>query len=170
MKCEIVTKLTLDGKYEILYIGPDRGEARKVYKENMIKKDEFQSLWQHSMPVSRTISKAGHIARAEEKAESDSEKEKEQAVVKAGLVFDAMTDDKITMHEAKNLIAKPVADVEEALKEVEANATGRGKTEEPKEEPKASKYEEYCALSGNEKTSFFAQHKDEIIEDMKKEK
>ena len=110
------------------------------------------------------------LAEAEAKAESDSKKEKEQAVVKAGLVFDAMTDDKITMHEAKNLIAKPVADVEEALKEVEANATGRGKTEEPKEEPKANKYEEYCALSGNDKTSFFAKHKDEIIEDMKKEK
>ena len=110
------------------------------------------------------------LAEAEAKAESDSEKEKEQAIVKAGLVFDAMTDDKITMHEAKNLIAKPVADVEEALKEVEANATGRGKTEEPKEEPKANKYEEYCALSGNDKTSFFAKHKDEIIEDMKKEK
>ncbi len=43
-------------------------------------------------------------------------------------------------------------------------------TEEPKEEPKANKYEEYCALSGNDKTSFFAKHKDEIIEDMKKEK
>lgn len=110
------------------------------------------------------------LAEAEAKAESETEKEQEQAVAKAGLIFDAMTDDKITMHEAKNLIAKPVADVEVALKEVEANATGRGKTEEPKSEPLASKYEEYCALSGNDKTSFFAEHKDEIIEDMKKEK
>ena len=83
MKCEIVTKLTLDGKYETLYIGPDRGEARKVYKENMTKKDEFQSLWQHSMPVSRTISKAGHIARAEEKAAPKKKPAKKKAPKKS---------------------------------------------------------------------------------------
>lgn len=68
MKCEIVTKLNLNGEYETLYIGKDRGEARRIYKENMIKKDEFLSLYQHSTPVSRTISKAGHVFRSEEKA------------------------------------------------------------------------------------------------------
>ena len=58
-------KVDLEGKYICLYAGPDRGEARKVYKETMSKKEEFQSLFQTSGYSSRTMSKEGHKAHSE---------------------------------------------------------------------------------------------------------
>jgi len=83
MKCEIVTKLNLKGEYELLYIGTDRGEARKIYKENMTKKDEFLALYQHSSPVSRVISKAGHTFRNEEKTKKQAPKPKRSKKAKS---------------------------------------------------------------------------------------
>ncbi len=108
------------------------------------------------------------LAAAEAKAQSEEEIKAE--VDKAGIILDAMSDNSITMHEAKNLFAKSGLDVSAALKEVESNATGRGKTEEPKEDAKCSVYEEYQSLEGNDKTSFFAKNKDEIIKQMNTEK
>lgn len=68
MKCETVAIIDLEGKYKVLYIGSDRGEARKIYKDMMTKKGEFQALFQQSGYLSRTISKEGHTARREKAA------------------------------------------------------------------------------------------------------
>jgi ATP-dependent protease ClpP protease subunit len=71
------------------------------------------------------------LAAAEAKAQSDEEVKAE--LEKAGVILDAISEDKITLHEGKNLFSKSGLDVFAALKEVSSNATGRGKTEEPKE-------------------------------------
>lgn len=67
MKIESVTAKLPNGDYKVLYIGDNRSEARRVYKENMIKKDEFLALFQQSGYASRTMSKQGFIAHNETK-------------------------------------------------------------------------------------------------------
>jgi ATP-dependent protease ClpP protease subunit len=107
---------------------------------------------------------------AEAEAKAVSEEEAKAELEKAGKILDAMSEDKFTMHEAKNLFAKSADEVSAAIESVSANATGRGKTDEPKEDPKASVYEEYKSLQGNEKTDFFNKHKEDIIQQMNMEK
>jgi len=67
MKIESVSRVNLDGEYEVLYVGNNRSEARRIYKENMLKKDEFMSLFQQTGYTSRTMSKAGFMAHNESK-------------------------------------------------------------------------------------------------------
>lgn len=69
MKVESVIKINLDGSYKSLYMGNDRGEARRIYKDNMLKKDEFLSLFQCSGYSARTMSKAGFTAHNDAKKE-----------------------------------------------------------------------------------------------------
>jgi ATP-dependent Clp protease protease subunit len=108
------------------------------------------------------------LAAAEAKAEEDSKTEKEEAVAVAGLIFDAITDNKVTMHEAKNLYSKPLTSVEAVLKEREVNATGRGKTESPKGDDKGTAYDQYQAISDPaERKTFFAKNKTDIINQSK---
>ena len=61
MKIETVAKINLEGEYEVLYMGADRGVARQIYKENIIKKDEYLALFQQSGYSSRSMSKSGHM-------------------------------------------------------------------------------------------------------------
>lgn len=61
MKIETVAKVNLEGEYEVLYMGKDRGVARNVYKEHMSQKDSFLALFQQSGYASRTMSKSGHM-------------------------------------------------------------------------------------------------------------
>jgi hypothetical protein len=67
MKIASVIKKDLKGEFITLYIGEDRSEARKIYKQHMTKKDEFQALFMTSGYESRTMSKAGFIAHNETK-------------------------------------------------------------------------------------------------------
>ncbi len=67
MKIESVVKINLEGEYEVLYMGASRGEARKVYKENMPKKDEYMALFQQSGYASRSMSKSGHMTHSIQK-------------------------------------------------------------------------------------------------------
>ena len=64
MKIETVVKINLQGDYEVLYLGSNRGEARQIYKDNMNKKEEFMALFQQSGYASRTMSKIGHQTHA----------------------------------------------------------------------------------------------------------
>ena len=64
MKVESVIKINLNGEYEVVYVGADRGVARQTYKDLMNKKEEFLTLFQTSGYASRTMSKAGHVSHA----------------------------------------------------------------------------------------------------------
>jgi hypothetical protein len=64
MKIETVFKINLQGEYECIYAGKDRGIARNIYKEMMPKKDEYMALFQSSGYSSRSMSKAGHISHS----------------------------------------------------------------------------------------------------------
>lgn len=64
MKIETVVKINLNGEYEVVYAGADRGIARQIYKDLMNKKEEFLTLFQTSGYASRTMSKAGHVSHS----------------------------------------------------------------------------------------------------------
>jgi len=64
MKIETVVKINLNGEYEVIYAGADRGIARQIYKDLMNKKEEFLTLFQTSGHASRTMSKAGHVSHS----------------------------------------------------------------------------------------------------------
>jgi len=76
MKIESCIKVNLEGKYEVLYAGPDRMECRKIFKEWMLKKEQYQSLFQTSGYTSRVMSKAGFQAHAENRAAKSEPKPK----------------------------------------------------------------------------------------------
>ena len=62
MKIETVAKINLEGEYEVIFMGKDRGVARKIYKEHMIQKDTYLSLFHQSGYTSRSMSKMGHMS------------------------------------------------------------------------------------------------------------
>jgi ATP-dependent Clp endopeptidase proteolytic subunit ClpP len=149
-------------------------DSAKAEDEDMPEKEVPEAMEEEPKPEDMEALKAEleetkkELAEAKAEAESKPKAVKEEAEAKAGLVFDAMTDNKITMHEAKNLVAKNISDVEATLKEKEANATGRGKAETPKDEPKLSIYDQYQNISdAGERSTFFKAHKTEIINQSK---
>lgn len=108
------------------------------------------------------------LAEAQTKAESVPDEVKEEAKAITGLILDALSDDKLTMHEAKNCTSKSLADVKAILAATEQNATGRGQAPSPKSEPKTSSYDQYKSLSDpSERHAFFAKHQNEIINQSK---
>jgi len=113
-------------------------------------------------------------AKAEEekakalKHEDEEEKENE---AKAHLIFDAMTSDKITKFEAKNLLNEPLEFVNKTLKSRIVNHTGGAKTDSPSAEPKESCkaiWKEMQA-SGNhgEAQAYYEKHSDAIAKEKK---
>ena len=60
MKIESVVKINIEGKYEVLYMGADRGVARNVFKKALPNKEEYQALFHQSGYSSRSMSKIGH--------------------------------------------------------------------------------------------------------------
>jgi len=45
MKIETVTRVNQNGQYEVLYAGNNRSEAKRIFKENRSKKNEFLYLF-----------------------------------------------------------------------------------------------------------------------------
>jgi uncharacterized protein YneR len=78
MKLFPVIKVGLDGKEKALYLGSDRGEARKIYKENVLKKEEYQALFMFDQYGSRTMSKAGFQVHNEAKKPTTKKKSKKK--------------------------------------------------------------------------------------------
>ena len=111
---------------------------------------------------------------AETKAKAQSEDEEKALLAKVDLVLDAMSDKKITMHTARTLFAKSTDDVTAALNDLSANATGRGKTEEPKAEASTSKLESWQAMKSENNhgaaQKFYNKYSNEIRSEMNKEK
>ena len=74
-------------------------------------------------------------AKAEDEEEKEMEEAKAQNEAKAHLIFDAMTQDKITKAEAKNLITENMEFVSKTLDARAVNFTGGAKTESPEAKP-----------------------------------
>lgn len=90
-------------------------------------KKEMEALKAENEKLKEELAEANASSKSAEQAD-------EESVEKANLILDAMAENKITMNQAKNLSSKPLSEVSDALVNVEANATGAAKTEEPKEE------------------------------------
>lgn len=100
---------------------------------------------------------------AELKAKAQSEEETEAENAKAGLILEAMSENKITMAQAKTLSEKSGLEIKAALEEKQVNETGLDLTEEPKSEAKTSHKEVYSSLEGAERNAYFNKHKSEIL-------
>ena len=113
-------------------------------------------------------------AKAEEdkaKAEHEEEEEKKEEEAKALLIFDAMTSDKITKFEAKNLLTEPLDFVNKTLKSRIVNHTGGAQTESPSNEPKEDCNAIWKAmLSDGKRTEAQAYYKENSEKITKKEK
>jgi len=111
---------------------------------------------------------------AETKAKAQSEDEEKALLTKVDTILTAMSDKKITMHTARTLFSKSTDDVSAALSDLSANATGRGKTEEPKAEALTSKLESWQAMKSENNhgaaQKFYNKHSNEIRSEMSKEK
>lgn len=141
-------------------------KAEDLPEEEVLSEDDDESEKEELFKKIEALEK--ELVEAKAKAEDEPKIVKEEAVSAAGLILDALTDDKITMHEAKNLSVKDLTGVQAVLKDKEINATGRGKSETPKGEAKISAYEQYVAISNPaERQAFFAKNKSEIINQSK---
>ena len=140
----------------------DAAEEAKAQEGEEVPEEESEEMKALKAELAEANSK---LAEAEAKAEGDSEEIEKEVEEKASIVFSALTDNKVTMHEAKTLLSKPISDVKTALKDKESNASGRGKGPQPKENPKAcDKYEEYQAIKDPAaRKQFFAANKQAII-------
>ena len=148
-------------------------DSAKAEDEDMPEKEVPEAMEEEEKPDVEALKAEleetkKELAEAKAEAESKPKAVKEEAKAIVGLVLDAMTDDKLTMHEAKNLVVKDLSDVEATLEGKETNATGRGKVETPKDEPKLSIYDQYQNISdAGERSTFFKNHKSEIINQSK---
>jgi len=138
---------------------PEAMEEKPDFEaENIALKAELEALKAKAMEEDEEVK-----AKAEEV-----EEEKKEEEAKALLVFSAMTDNKVTMAEAKNLLVKPMDFVNETLKDRSANATSLGSTIVPKDEPKNSIYDQYKAIDdAGQRSAFFAKNKEAIINQSK---
>jgi len=133
-------------------------EKPDLEAENIALKAELEEMKAKAMEEDEEVK-----AKAEEV-----EEEKKEEEAKALLVFSAMTDNKVTMKEAKNLLVKPLDFVNETLKDRTANATGLGKAEAPKKEAINSLYDEYKAIDdAGQRQAFFVKNKEAIINQSK---
>lgn len=110
--------------------------------------------------------KASKAEAEEEKAEQAKQESDEKVVA----ILDAVSDQKLTTAQAKNLSNSTLEDVKAKLEELEPNATGRGSVGEPKAEAKVSHYEQFKALSGSEQNAYYNKYQSEIDKEMKEAK
>ncbi len=107
------------------------------------------------------------------KAEGDDEEKKDEEA-KASLILSAITDKKVTMHTATKLFQKPLSVVSASLSDLESNATGRGKTKEPKADASGRKVDQWNALKaeGNYKDAqkLYNKYSNQISSEMSEDK
>lgn len=136
----------------------EEGEEEKAEDEE----EDVEALKAKIAGLEEELSAAKAGNEEEAKAEADA------IVEKAGLIFDAMTDDKVTMHEAKNLFSEDLEAVKTSLEKKESNATGRGKTAEPKEDSGVNHYEAFKGIEDEkERGAYYAKYSAEIDAAMK---
>jgi len=85
------------------------------------------------------------LADTKAKAEGDDEEKKKEEEAKVSAILTGITDKKVTMCEAIKLSKKPPSEVSAHLDGLLANATGRGKTEEPNADA-SSKLDQWKAM------------------------
>lgn len=110
-------------------------------------------------------------AKAEDEEKKEMEEAKAQHEAKAHLIFDAMTQDKITKFEAKNLITEDMEFVSKTLDARAVNFTGGSKTESPEAKPTEDCKAIWKALKSDgkhgEAQAYYKENRDQIS---KKEK
>ena len=108
---------------------------------------------------------------AEAKASKDDElnAKSQETEVKSGLIFDAMSENKFTLHEAKQLASKPLDEVKAAIDATAVNASGGGKTERPEASSIDNKYDTWMSMKSEgkhtEAQAFYKENRNEILKD-----
>tara|TARA_R110002020_G_scaffold125388_3_gene282599 strand:+ start:2254 stop:3405 length:1152 start_codon:yes stop_codon:yes gene_type:complete len=144
---------------------PEQEEEAKAEGDEDKEKEEMKA---------RIESLETELAATKAKAEGDEEEKKEEAAAKINLILSGISDKKVTMKEATKLSSQPLSEVSAQLGDLQANATGRGKTQEPKEEATSSKLDQWKAMKteGNHGAAqkFYNENSNEIRSEMSKEK
>jgi len=113
------------------------------------------------------------LADTKAKAEGDDEEKKKEEEAKASAILAGITAKKVTMVEASKLFLKPLSEVSAHLDGLLANATGRGKTEEPNADA-SSKLDQWKAMRKDNNhgaaQKFYTKHVNEIRSEMNKDK
>lgn len=154
----------------------DAEEAKAAEEEEKEESEEMKALKAENAEL-KAKAQESDDAKAQEdeekekeakaKAEDDDEEKKEEEA-KALSLFVAMTDDKITMGEAKNLLTKSASFVAETLKDKAVNATGLGKVKTPTKD--SSHYGTWMAMrdsSPKEAQAYYKKHSDSIAKEKK---
>ena len=88
---------------------------------------------------------------------------------KATLIFNAVSEHKFTMFEARELAQKSLIDVKAACTGTPVNASGAGKTERPEQESIENKYDAWMALKSSgkhgEAQAYYNENKNDIRKD-----
>ena len=142
---------------------PEKEEEAKAEGDDDKEKEEMKA---------RIESLETELAATKAKAEGDEEEKKDEEA-KASLILGGITDKKVTMHQAAKLFQKSLADVTSHLDDLSANATGRGKTEEPNVDA-SSKLDKWKAMKEENNhgaaQKFYNENVKEIRSEMSKEK
>ena len=147
---------------------PEKEEEAKAEGDDDKEKEEMKAT---------IASLEAELAESKAEAEGDEEKEEEEEkaqIEKAKAILDGISNKKITMHQAKTLFDKSAVDVSAFLKDLSANATGRGKTQEPKADATSSKFDQWQAMKKDNNhgsaQKFYNKHCKEIRLEMSKDK
>ena len=88
---------------------------------------------------------------------------------KATLIFNAVSEHKFTMFEARELAQKSLIDVKAACTGTPVNASGAGKTERPEQASIENKYDAWMALKSSgkhgEAQAYYNENKNDIRKD-----
>jgi len=144
-------------------------EAKAEGNEEKATEDSEEDKEKEEMKAT-IASLQAQLADANEK--SQTKEEEEALALKAETILAGITDKKITMHQAKNLFKEPIAEVSKFMSDLSVNATGRGKTPEPKDDPNESKLDQWKALKAKDSglaQKFYNQNVKEIRSEMNKE-
>ena len=139
----------------------DHDELEALKAENVALKAENVDLKE---ALEAAKSEKAEAAESSEAALAKACSENTEKITK---ILDAMSKNQILLSDAKELKEKSLEDVEAVLETKDENATGRGSEGEPKKSANTSHYDIYQSLEGAEKTAYWKQHKNEIMEQSK---
>ena len=145
---------------------PDLEEENKALKAEVADLKAKAESDDEEREEEEAKAKEDEKAKAQEDDE-EKEEEKEEEEAKALSLFVAMTDDKITMGEAKKLLKKSASFVAETLKDKAVNATGLASSKTPKKDA-SSKKEVWTALretSPIDAQAYYQKHSDAIAKE-----
>lgn len=138
------------------------GEEKPEEEAKAMEEEEEEDLKAKVSALETELAEAkASAAKLETVSQEDTEK--------ATLIFNAVSEHKFTMFEAKELAQKSLDDVKSACKGTPVNASGAGKTERPEQASVDNKYDVWMSLKSSgkhgEAQAYYNENKNDIRKD-----